>query len=66
VLLVHGGKDKRAPVQHAEEMREALIKAGNAPEWLLAPNEGHGFYDTANTTAFYQKLEAFLAKNIGK
>jgi dipeptidyl aminopeptidase/acylaminoacyl peptidase len=66
VLLVHGGKDKRAPVQHAEEMREALTRAGNAPEWLLAPNEGHGFYDTANRTAFYEKLEAFLAKNIGK
>jgi dipeptidyl aminopeptidase/acylaminoacyl peptidase len=66
VMLVHGGKDKRAPVQHAEEMREALTKVGNAPEWLLAPNEGHGFYDTANRTAFYEKLEAFLAKNIGK
>lgn len=66
VLLVHGGKDKRAPVQHADEMREALTKAGNAPEWLLAPNEGHGFYDTANRTAFYEKLEAFLARNIGK
>ncbi|MGZ5200206.1 MAG: alpha/beta hydrolase family protein [Telluria sp.] len=66
VLLVHGGKDKRAILQNAEEMREALTKAGNAPEWLLAPNEGHGFYDTANRTAFYEKLEAFLAKNIGK
>jgi dipeptidyl aminopeptidase/acylaminoacyl peptidase len=65
VLLVHGGKDKRAPVQHAQEMREALTKAGNAPEWLLAPNEGHGFYDTANRTAFYEKLEAFLDKHIG-
>lgn len=66
VLLVHGGKDKRAPVEHAEKMRDALTKAGNAPEWLLAPNEGHGFYDTANRTAFYEKLEAFLARNIGK
>jgi dipeptidyl aminopeptidase/acylaminoacyl peptidase len=66
VLLVHGGKDKRAVVQNAEEMRDALTKAGNAPEWLLAPNEGHGFYDKANRTAFYEKLEAFLAKHIGK
>lgn len=66
VLLVHGGKDKRAPLQHAQAMRDALTKAGNAPEWLLAPNEGHGFYDTANRTAFYQKMEAFLAKNIGQ
>ena len=66
VLLVHGGKDKRAPLEQAEKMREALTKAGNAPEWLLAPNEGHGFYDTANRTAFYEKLQAFLAKNIGQ
>ena len=66
VMLVHGGKDKRAPVEHAELMRAALVKEGRPPEWFLAPNEGHGFYDTANVTAFYEKLEAFLAKHIGK
>jgi hypothetical protein len=48
VLLVHGGKDKRAPLDQAEAMRAALIKAGHPPEWFLAPNEGHGFYDTKN------------------
>jgi dipeptidyl aminopeptidase/acylaminoacyl peptidase len=66
VLLVHGGSDKVAPVEHAEAMRAALIAAGRPPEWFLAPNEGHGFYDTANRTAFYEKLEAFLGKHIGK
>jgi dipeptidyl aminopeptidase/acylaminoacyl peptidase len=66
VLLVHGGADKIAPVEHAEAMRAALIAAGRPPEWFLAPTEGHGFYDTANRTAFYEKLEAFLEKNIGK
>lgn len=66
VLLVHGGKDKRAPLKHAELMREALTKAGHPPEWLMMPNEGHGFYDTKNVTAFYEKLEAFLAKHLGK
>jgi dienelactone hydrolase len=65
VLLVHGGKDKRAPIEHAEAMRAALVKAGHAPEWFVAPNEGHGFYDTKNVTEFYQRLEAFLAKHIG-
>src|SRR5450830_1554235 len=65
-LLIHGGKDKRAPVEHAEDMRDALIKVNHAPEWLLAPNEGHGFYDTANVTKFYETLAAFLDKNIGK
>jgi dipeptidyl aminopeptidase/acylaminoacyl peptidase len=66
VLLVHGGKDKRAPVEHAEAMRAALVKAGHPPEWFLAPNEGHGFYDTKNVTEFYQRLETFLAKHIGQ
>ena len=66
VLLVHGGKDERAPVEHAEAMRAALVKAGRPPEWFLAPDEGHGFYDTKNVTEFYQRLETFLAKHLGQ
>jgi dipeptidyl aminopeptidase/acylaminoacyl peptidase len=66
VFLVHGGNDKIAPVEHAHAMRAALTAVGRPPEWFLAPNERHGFYDTANRTAFYEKLEAFLARNIGK
>ena len=65
VLLVHGGKDKRAPLNQAEAMRAALVQAGHPPEWFVAPNEGHGFYDTKNVTEFYQRLEGFLAKSIG-
>ena len=66
VFLVHGGKDKRAPVEHAHAMRAALTTAGRPPEWFLAPDEAHGFYDTANRTAFYEKLETFLDRHIGK
>lgn len=65
VFLVHGGNDKIAPVEHAHAMRAALTAAGRPPEWFLAPNERHGFYDTANRTAFYEQLEAFLGKHIG-
>lgn len=66
VLLVHGGNDTIAPPEHAKAMRASLDAAGRPPEWFLAPNEGHGFYATANRTAFYEKLEAFLARHIGK
>ncbi|WP_296950111.1 S9 family peptidase [uncultured Massilia sp.] len=66
VLLVHGGKDKRAPLAHAEAMRAALAREGRPPDWFLAPTEGHGFYDTANRAEFYRRLEAFLGKHIGK
>ena len=65
VMLVHGGVDKIAPVAHAEAMRKALTAAGRPPEWFLAEEEGHGFYNTANRTAFYEKLEAFLGRHIG-
>lgn len=64
VLLVHGGRDKTAVVEHAEKMRAALTQVGRPPEWMLAPAEGHGFYTTKNRTEFYQRLEAFLAKHL--
>jgi dipeptidyl aminopeptidase/acylaminoacyl peptidase len=66
VMLVHGGQDKVALVENAEKMRDALTRAGRPPEWLLASGEGHGFYTIKNRTEFYQRLEAFLAKHIGK
>ena len=66
VLLVHGASDERTRPDQAEAMRAALIKAGRPPEWMMVPNEGHGFYAVKNRQAFYEKLEAFLAKHIGK
>jgi dipeptidyl aminopeptidase/acylaminoacyl peptidase len=47
-------------------MRDALTTAGHPPEWMEMPNEGHGFYDSEHRKQFYLKLEAFLAKNIGR
>jgi dipeptidyl aminopeptidase/acylaminoacyl peptidase len=66
VWLIHGGKDETALPEHAKRMREALIKAGNPPEWTMEPDEGHGFYDPQRRKELYEKLEAFLGKHIGK
>jgi dipeptidyl aminopeptidase/acylaminoacyl peptidase len=65
VLLIHGGKDERAPKEHAFLMRAALEKAERPPEWYYVDYEGHGFYDTANQTAVYQKMDAFFGKYLG-
>lgn len=65
VLLVHGEIDKRAPFAHAKAMKAALEASGNTPEWMAVPNEGHGFYKDANNIAFYERLQAFLERNIG-
>ena len=64
VMLVHGKDDEIAIFEHAERMRAALKAAGHDPEWMAVPDEGHGFYATKNATAFYEKLEAFLAKHL--
>jgi dipeptidyl aminopeptidase/acylaminoacyl peptidase len=66
VLLVHGGNDKTTVLDQAEAMRDALVKAGRPPEWMLVDREGHGFYDSEHRKEFYQRLEAFLARHIGQ
>ena len=66
VLLIHGGKDKRAPEKHALLMKAALEKAGHPPEWYYVDYEGHGFYDTENQAEVYRRLEKFFAQYLGK
>ena len=65
VLLAHGGEDVRVPPAHAERMRAALTKAGNPPEWLYEAREGHGFYNLPSKLGLYNRLLAFLDRNIG-
>ncbi|MFL6675017.1 MAG: alpha/beta hydrolase family protein [Massilia sp.] len=66
VLLAHGTKDKIAPIVHANMMRDALIKAGRPPQWLVLEDEGHSFYDPDRQKQYYRTLEGFLAKHLGK
>jgi dienelactone hydrolase len=66
VLLIHGGQDKTCPVSQYELMRDNLVKAGNTPEILFEPKEGHGFFNDANRVKELERLEAFLAKQLGK
>jgi dipeptidyl aminopeptidase/acylaminoacyl peptidase len=66
VFLAHGTKDETTQLDQAEKMRDALIKVGNSPEWMLAKNEGHGFYDSEHRRDFYTRLETFLKKHLSK
>lgn len=63
VLLIHGKLDNRAPLEHAERMKQALEKAGAPPGWLVEPLEAHGFYDEAAVERMYTQLVAFLHAN---
>lgn len=62
VLLAFGEADRRVPLAHGERLRKALREAGNEPEWVSYPGEGHGFSVLKNRVDFAQRMEAFLAK----
>ncbi|MCU7375871.1 alpha/beta fold hydrolase [Paucibacter sp. O1-1] len=66
VFLVAAENDSRVPPLHSERMRDALKRAGKAPEYLLGRGEGHGFYDPKNVEAFYERSLKFLDSAIGE
>ena len=64
ILIAHGEKDRRVPIEHAEALRDALNKANKRFEWFVKPAETHGFFDVDNRTEYYEKVLAFLDKHI--
>ncbi len=66
VLLIHGARDERAPIEQAESLQKALKQAGVPYQWLEIGDEAHGYYDEQNRLTVYSKILAFLDANIGK
>lgn len=67
VMLVQGAKDRRVPISQYKALLNALTKAGKPPEkTIVAPKEGHGFYDFKNQVELYTAMEAFLDKHTAK
>lgn len=64
VMLAMGGADRRVPIEHGTKMRDALRSAGNDPEWVVYPDEGHGFFKLENRIDYAERLERFLAKHL--
>ena len=65
VLLIHGEDDERAPLEHAEKLRDALDAKDHPYEWLIKNREGHGFYNEDNILEANIKILSFLEKYIG-
>ena len=66
LMIVHAVRDQRVPFQHAEGMRDAMRAAGKPVEWVVYPDEAHGFVKLENRIDRYTKIEAFLKQNIGQ
>ncbi len=66
VLMAYGADDQRVPIEHGERMKAALERNNVQVEYVLYEKEGHGFMLESNNVDFWKRVEAFLAKNIGK
>lgn len=65
VMLIHGRQDARAPIAHAERMRDALRAVGNEPVWLTETRERHGIMSADNRERIYTAMLEFLDSSIG-
>lgn len=65
LLIVHGSKDVRVPIIHANNLKKALDGIGKPYEWMVR-EEGHGFYKLENRVALYNKMLEFFDKHIGE
>ncbi|MBT8066126.1 MAG: S9 family peptidase, partial [Gammaproteobacteria bacterium] len=64
ILIVHGRKDPRVVIEHAEMLRKKMKRSEKQFEWLVKGNEGHGFRKEENRLELYRKMESFLAANL--
>jgi len=65
LLLMHGTHDLRVPLEHGRKFREALARTNPAVEWAQYGDEGHSLGRMDNRVDFWQRVEAFLARNLG-
>ncbi|MCT8126792.1 S9 family peptidase [Alishewanella sp. BS5-314] len=63
LLIVHGSKDVRVPIVHANNLRRALDQAGKPYQWLVK-EDGHGFYQLANRVELYDTMLAFFNQHL--
>ncbi len=65
LLVVQGANDPRVKKAESDQIVVALRERGFPVEYLVAPDEGHGFARPVNNMAMFAAAEKFLAKHIG-
>ena len=65
MLIAQGANDPRVKEAESEQIVEAMREKGIDHEYLLFPDEGHGFAKPENRLKFYAHAEQFLARTLG-
>lgn len=65
LLVVQGANDPRVNKFESDQIVVALRDRGFAVEYIVAPDEGHGFARPVNNMAMLAAAEKFLSKHLG-
>jgi dienelactone hydrolase len=64
-MVVQGKNDPRVNVRESNQIVAAVRDNGKPVEYLVAPDEGHGFARPINNLALVTAMEEFFAKYLG-
>lgn len=64
LLMAHGTQDRRVPIVHAAKLHSAVIATNPKVEYVVYPEEGHGWRHEEDNIDFWKRVDAFLDKNL--
>ncbi|HEX4745556.1 MAG TPA: S9 family peptidase [Gaiellaceae bacterium] len=64
MLVLQGANDPRVPKSESDQVVERLRARGQRVEYVVFPDEGHGFTKRKNQDAAYEKIVDFLTKEL--
>ncbi|MDQ3713207.1 MAG: S9 family peptidase [Acidobacteriota bacterium] len=65
LMVVHGANDPRVTKNESDQIVVALRERNYPVEYIVAPDEGHGFARPVNNMAMLAAAEKFFAKHLG-
>ncbi|MGH7458189.1 MAG: S9 family peptidase [Longimicrobiaceae bacterium] len=65
LLVIQGANDPRVKQHESDQIVVALRDLGRTVQYLVAPDEGHGFAGRENRLAMIAAIEKFLAEHLG-
>lgn len=65
LMVVQGKNDPRVNIRESNQIVAAVRDNGKPVEYLVAPDEGHGYARPINNLAMVSAVEPFLAKYLG-
>jgi dipeptidyl aminopeptidase/acylaminoacyl peptidase len=60
LLMAYGAADRRVPIKHGTDFRDAVTRTNKDVEWVVYPEEGHGWRMLETQVDFWTRVEKFL------